>query len=485
MERGVDEDRSVGLIDLPLECTLHIFSYASVATTGRCLAVCHAWKAACEDEELWSQLVTTVWGGSVRANTVDGKVAFKNRFRSYAQLHHQRMHDAKGRWLNVTLSDDDDDNDDSVQRQVLEWTGASDQCEGNTVGVAMLETDLKLWPCGRGHDAPYDVVYYEVEVLDAGEHGFIAVGWARREFELSCKQPGWVRQSFGYHGDDGCAYSGYGYGRRFGPTFTTGQVVGTGLVLGGASAANPTPQPRIFYTLDGELIGTPFGGTEAVGSTGRAVAKPLQAAELLLPCIGLHSQGERVRVNFGGSPAAVLKAAPPAPPRPFAFDLGSFMAAFNDEASAQPQQPQQQPPPPPAAVAPFIQLLPWALHDVAFIATRAVETPEAPLASEETAELHRYLASRLGGQAEALHHSWGARSIYHLSSANLAELTLNVLQQDATHFLAQQGGSSSGQGRGGGRAGRGRGGPAASHGGGARGRGRGRGGGGRAASEGD
>ena len=390
---------------LPLECSLHVFSFVSLASIARCLTVCSSWKAVCDDDLLWKGLVTRVWGGTVRTNTVAFKTAFKNRYRSYRNLHRQRL--ATHARLDVNL----EPSPDGVARQVLEWTGASEQCHGNTVGVGILEQETLLWPCGRGNGL-CSVVYYEVEILDAGEHGFIAVGWAQRDFEKRCKQPGWVRETFGYHGDDGCAYSGFGYGRRFGPRFTTGQTVGTGLVFppeqqhgedceGGGSCRNL--QPQIFFTVDGELIGTPFGGNDAHRSTDRVPRKPIFGARKLRPCVGLHSRGERVRINFGGHGEALLDAAPPSAPKPFAFDLTTHMQQLNLQASIHSAESthrgdsgggsscQGVSSSALSEIAPFLQLLPWALHDVAIIALQSAVSPDRPLSTEDTEEPLRSL----------------------------------------------------------------------------------------------
>jgi hypothetical protein len=40
-----------------------------------------------------------------------------------------------------------------------------------------------------------------------------------------------MRSSFGYRGDDGLKFSGAMRGEPFGPTFTTGDVVGCGINL--------------------------------------------------------------------------------------------------------------------------------------------------------------------------------------------------------------------------------------------------------------
>lgn len=37
---------------------------------------------------------------------------------------------------------------------------------------------------------------------------------------------GWDKQSYGYHGDDGNSFSSSGHGQSYGPTFTTGDIIG-------------------------------------------------------------------------------------------------------------------------------------------------------------------------------------------------------------------------------------------------------------------
>ena len=144
--------------------------------------------------------------------------------------------------------------------QCLTYEGSADEAEAlDTVGVACLPVALDPWPVGHGGQ----VCYFEVDVLDGGMHRYIAVGWCREQYPQECKQPGWGRCSYGYHGDDGRAYSGSGFGKRFGPTFGSGQVVGTGLVMRAGEA-------YIFYTLDGELVGTPFKKVPVVRITREA-----------------------------------------------------------------------------------------------------------------------------------------------------------------------------------------------------------------------
>lgn len=58
---------------------------------------------------------------------------------------------------------------------------------------------------------------------------------------------GWDKHSYGYHGDDGHSFCSSGTGQPYGPTFTTGDVIGCCVNL-----INNT----CFYTKNGHSLGT-------------------------------------------------------------------------------------------------------------------------------------------------------------------------------------------------------------------------------------
>ena len=92
--------------------------------------------------------------------------------------------------------------------------------------------------------------HYEVKILNQGRGGYIGVGFSTWSSLLNA-QPGWQLDTLGYHGDDGRKYEASGWGEEYGPTFTTGDVIGCTLSL----------QDRTcFFSKNGTNLGIAFTG---------------------------------------------------------------------------------------------------------------------------------------------------------------------------------------------------------------------------------
>uniref|UniRef100_K3W6V9 F-box domain-containing protein n=1 Tax=Globisporangium ultimum (strain ATCC 200006 / CBS 805.95 / DAOM BR144) TaxID=431595 RepID=K3W6V9_GLOUD len=87
--------------------------------------------------------------------------------------------------------------------------------------------------------------------LRIGGSDMSSIGVGTPRFRLMDKQPGWDRQSFGYHGDDGRFYHNTGYGQHFGPSFDIGDTVGCGVWRD-----TQTSHSSVFFTNNGDLIPT-------------------------------------------------------------------------------------------------------------------------------------------------------------------------------------------------------------------------------------
>ncbi|WVQ85115.1 hypothetical protein IAT38_007280 [Cryptococcus sp. DSM 104549] len=131
--------------------------------------------------------------------------------------------------------------------------------------------------------------YYEAEVLEKGEEGFMSVGWTTKGTSLR-RLVGWGKGSWGWHGDDGRVFEGQGTGEKFSETWTKGDTVGCGVDFTTGQA---------FFTKNGRMMGHRFS------KLGKGVH----------PAIGLRSVGESLAINFTG---------------PFVFDIDSHVKSRRD-----------------------------------------------------------------------------------------------------------------------------------------------------------
>lgn len=118
--------------------------------------------------------------------------------------------------------------------------------------------------------------YFEVKIVSKGRDGYMGVGLSAQGVNLN-RLPGWDNNSYGYHGDDGHCFCSSGTGQPYGPTFTTGDVIGCGVNLIDNSC---------FFTKNGHHLGTAFRDLPSN----------------LYPTVGLQTPGEMVDVNFGQEP---------------------------------------------------------------------------------------------------------------------------------------------------------------------------------------
>uniref|UniRef100_A0A6P4FAH3 Ran-binding proteins 9/10 homolog isoform X1 n=1 Tax=Drosophila rhopaloa TaxID=1041015 RepID=A0A6P4FAH3_DRORH len=118
--------------------------------------------------------------------------------------------------------------------------------------------------------------YFEVRIISKGRNGYMGIGLTAQQFRMN-RLPGWDKQSYGYHGDDGNSFSSSGNGQNYGPTFTTGDVIGCCV-----NFVNNT----CFYTKNGIDLGIAFRDLPTK----------------LYPTVGLQTPGEEVDANFGQEP---------------------------------------------------------------------------------------------------------------------------------------------------------------------------------------
>lgn len=119
-----------------------------------------------------------------------------------------------------------------------------------------------------------NLFYFVIKVLNKGIKGAIRIGLVSERSSMD-SMLGWENFTIGYHGDDGKLYHGKGRQCRYGPIFTTDDVIGCGVDM---------KNRVIFFTKNGAALG---------------IASTNLPDKTWFPTIGLCSSNEKVKVNFG------------------------------------------------------------------------------------------------------------------------------------------------------------------------------------------
>ncbi|XP_055325349.1 ran-binding proteins 9/10 homolog isoform X1 [Sitodiplosis mosellana] len=182
----------------------------------------------------------------------------------------------------------------------------SSQEKCNSIGLTQNNLRVHYKGVGKSHNdaasvrTPYPIpaacglYYFEVKIISKGRDGYMGIGLTAQNFK-SNRLPGWDKQSYGYHGDDGNSFSSSGNGKSYGPTFTTDDIIGCGVNL----VTN-----TCFYTKNGHNLGIAFQDLPSK----------------LYPTVGLQTPGEIVDANFGQ--------------QPFVFDIEDMLKELRESTKA-------------------------------------------------------------------------------------------------------------------------------------------------------
>lgn len=143
--------------------------------------------------------------------------------------------------------------------------------------------------------------YFEITIKNKGRDGYIGIGLCAGSTSMN-RLPGWEKHSYGYHGDDGNAFCFSGTGKKYGPTFSSDDVIGCCVNF---------LDHTCFYTKNGQKLEVAFRDLDRKEGVGKSPTK-------LYPCVGLRTPGEEIEANFGQTP--------------FVFDIESEISELRQRA---------------------------------------------------------------------------------------------------------------------------------------------------------
>ncbi|XP_029409237.2 ran-binding proteins 9/10 homolog isoform X2 [Bactrocera dorsalis] len=162
-----------------------------------------------------------------------------------------------------------------------------------SIGLSQNNLHVHYKGVGNKHDGPASVrtahpippacglYYFEVKIISKGKDGYMGIGLTAQQFRMNrLPGKGWDKHTYGYHGDDGNSYAQSNTGQSYGPTFTTGDVIGCCVNFVDNSC---------FYTKNGIDLGVAFRDL------------PVHKCKLY-PTVGLQTPGEEIDANFGQEP---------------------------------------------------------------------------------------------------------------------------------------------------------------------------------------
>jgi hypothetical protein len=119
--------------------------------------------------------------------------------------------------------------------------------------------------------------YFEQEILSPGILCAVTIGVVGRDYPLNM-QPGWTNEGVGYHADDGKLFVENGQGCPFGPTCTSGDRIGCGVIFEDDDSSDYV---KVFFTKNGEQVGEIVNFKRPASGRG------------IYPSMGFSSSGEQ------------------------------------------------------------------------------------------------------------------------------------------------------------------------------------------------
>ncbi|XP_049851258.1 uncharacterized protein LOC126325820 [Schistocerca gregaria] len=91
--------------------------------------------------------------------------------------------------------------------------------------------------------------YFEIEIISMGVERTVTMGLVDSRFPVEEENPGWIADSYGYHGDDGMCFHNHGSGKPWGECFNPGDVIGCGINFS---------SEEVWFCRNGKFLGVAY-----------------------------------------------------------------------------------------------------------------------------------------------------------------------------------------------------------------------------------
>jgi hypothetical protein len=280
----------------PKELKFIVLALLDAKSLGRVMQLNRAYSTLPSDLNIWKHFCLTQWNLPLdklkKLDSIASNINWKREYRVMTYFSNRIFNNQ------LVIRSEDDEFVKSIDEDPnsLHYHASSGP-EAESIAV---QTKFKLYPLPLVN---FMVSYYELTIEHFGpdEH-VVGIGLALPKYKRA--MPGWGKDSYGLHADDG----GFFNQRPFGITFCEPWSCGDTLGLGINYATK-----QLFITRNGTLMGT--------------LGKKLRNLMHLHPTVGINKVDNKCRVNFGQ--------------KPFEFDLVSYLNQLDTDEKIAARWPQK------------------------------------------------------------------------------------------------------------------------------------------------
>jgi hypothetical protein len=267
----------------PKELKFLILTHLDVQSVGRLMQVSKSFNNLPSEAGFWKYYCLKQWNLSPekfkKIESIAANINWKREYKVLGYFYNRIFHNK----LVIRSEDTALVRPIDADENSLHFVAPTDSINTRIEAVA-VQGKYKLYPLPI---ANFAVGYYELTVEAFGEgEPVIGIGLALKKYARA--MPGWGKDSYGLHADDGCFFSQRPFGLNFSEVWQVGDTIGLGINFA---------KKEIFITRNGVMLGSP--------------TKRVRNLLHMHPTVGIRTLDNKCRINFGQ--------------RPFEFDILNYL----------------------------------------------------------------------------------------------------------------------------------------------------------------